>query len=197
MPLPSTLSAGWYELTVAPVSGTVLGELQAAVSLLTTTVHVYVASSYQGYVSDWSTCSASCGKGHQVSGHGVWMCIGCVVRGDGVFYVSPSSSFQTRVVNCTFVGTTPHTAAEHNSLCWPDGNVPLDTISCFAPDACPQPEWFASDWSECSAPCGWGNRTRSVSCLSGDGASTLVDAACEASPKPTSLVPCASFPCEG
>lgn len=62
--------------------------------------------------------------------------------------------------------------------------------------------WSVSDWGECSAPCGDGERVREVSCVgnvAGD-AATVPDSECEEAgleeERPAEVEPCFTMPCE-
>lgn len=65
---------------------------------------------------------------------------------------------------------------------------PATHMSCNNP-ACPPPRWTTGQWSECSAKCGQGQRTRPVYCLSFAG-TILHEDYCDANRKPLTSQQC-------
>ncbi|XP_034936854.1 papilin isoform X2 [Chelonus insularis] len=90
---------------------------------------------YQWYTTQWSECSAKCGKG-----------------------------VQTRIVFCaTFEDeTTLKKVSDDNCDAAKRYN---DTKECTADIVECKGEWFAGPWSKCSKPCGGGDMTRKVICM--------------------------------
>ncbi|XP_068155724.1 papilin isoform X2 [Drosophila tropicalis] len=90
----------------------------------------------QWFSSEWSKCSAPCGKG-----------------------------VQSRIVICgEFDGKTVTPAAD-DSKCNADTKPNAEQECEGEAKECPG-EWFTGPWDECSKPCGGGERVREVLCLS-------------------------------
>lgn len=75
------------------------------------------------------------------------------------------------------------------------GTHPGYDTECDSGVVCSAPSWTNGDWSDCSSSCGAGTRTRSVSCVSVDGATVLDDSACSGD-APSSTSECNLCACE-
>lgn len=88
---------------------------------------------FQWFTSQWSKCSAECGKG-----------------------------VQSRVIVCgSFDGEMVR--AKDESSCDAESK-PDATRDCDGPAECPG-QWFSGPWSDCSAKCGGGQKTRKILCM--------------------------------
>ncbi|XP_048510814.1 papilin isoform X3 [Athalia rosae] len=93
---------------------------------------------YQWFATQWSECSAKCGSG-----------------------------IQTRNVFCANISPDLGTITKVESgKCDPEKKY-NDTKDCVAEVEECGGEWFAGPWSECSKPCGGGDKTRKVICMKG------------------------------
>lgn len=76
---------------------------------------------------------------------------------------------------------------ECNATTKPNTRMPCVRTDC--------PQWRTSDWGECNASCGDGNRYRDVYCASVDGRQRLTDQQCRCMPfKPPYIQSCPNLP---
>ncbi|XP_074600847.1 ADAMTS-like no long nerve cord [Brevipalpus obovatus] len=170
--------------------------------------------------ANYSECTSSCGKGYQIP-H--MICIDtttnvsvdvdyceyltkpksllrpcdsgpCLPRWTGQQWSSCSvpcgGGFQRREVYCSEPSLFgPLVRASSDDRCAgilkPTIEQPCNTHQC--------PQWFEGPWSECSASCGGGYRTREIICRDHDG---QLSNNCEISLKPTDKEECSSLPCQ-
>jgi hypothetical protein len=92
----------------------------------------------------------------------------------------PLSSPRSRVVSCVS-GLGASVSAD---LC-AGLPMPSTTGACAASAAAPTAVWVAAPWSSCGAACGFGQRTRAVTCQSCAAGLAAVDSSlCAAAAKP-------------
>ncbi|KYB26517.1 Papilin-like Protein [Tribolium castaneum] len=90
---------------------------------------------YNWYASQWSECSAQCGQG-----------------------------VQTRSLFCGLVGEDGSVKKVENEKC--DQNKTYELIrNCTGEVEKCEGEWYSGPWTQCSKPCGGGQRTKKVVCL--------------------------------
>jgi len=95
---------------------------------------------------------------------------------------------QTRAVSCVQDGTTTIVDA---SLC--AGPPPATTQTCNT-QACPTYAWQTGAFGTCSATCGGGTQTRSVTCVQSGTTTVVADSFCPAT-KPATQQTCNTQPC--
>ncbi|KAJ7383377.1 metalloendopeptidase [Desmophyllum pertusum] len=92
-----------------------------------------------------------------------------------------------QVVTQDVTKVLPESACAHLSK--PDSKQKCNNVDCM-------PEWILGEWSQCSVPCGSGNKTRQVDCKKKFGNSTWsVLKTDECSEKPSSSISCDEMPC--
>ncbi|XP_062855351.1 A disintegrin and metalloproteinase with thrombospondin motifs 13 [Trichomycterus rosablanca] len=101
--------------------------------------------------------------------------------------VTCSSGIQRVIQKCTDINTKEHL---EDQLCGSVPQKPAILQPCHRPD-CP-PRWVLWEFGPCSAPCGVGQRLRSVTCMQKQGKETVVlaDFECSESTKPSTKETC-------
>ena len=92
---------------------------------------------------------------------------------------------RSREVGCYL--TNNNTVASSNH-CHPD-SYPRSTSHCYTESGCVF-EWRAEPWSDCSATCGGGQKTRGVSCVLVNNRTTVEDSYCSSAARPSTGAPC-------
>ncbi len=161
---------------------------------------------------EWSACSASCGSGVRTRSLTCAEASGAIVADNRCSSVRPAASEVCSVGPCPtyhwFVGNWGSCSAScgtgsttRSVSCRSDSGAtvadvycgatikPATTESCEADAGCVTYGWVAGTWSSCSASCGTGTMTRSVTCASSTGVA-VSDAFCGATARPTSSNSC-------
>ncbi|KDO35479.1 hypothetical protein SPRG_00326 [Saprolegnia parasitica CBS 223.65] len=89
------------------------------------------------------------------------------------------------------------------TACRAPGTITLSTRACagqklrLCSSSSSRTEWVSSEWSQCSATCGGGEKRRVVRCSDRRHATTLPDSACAGVTKPVTQIPCNTHACAG
>ncbi|KAL5481333.1 hypothetical protein EMCRGX_G021470 [Ephydatia muelleri] len=127
-------------------------------------------TTYQYEVSDFGSCSATCGGGLQTRS---FFCVQLVSR----------------------TGSITNKTVANNTLCLLAGRKSNTSVSLVRPcntQACPA--WSVGSYGACSVTCGAGIQIRTVQCRDSSGA-ILNDSACIGQVRPTDTAPCQQPPC--
>ncbi len=168
-------------------------------------------ANFTWYTGTWGACSVTCGLGTQtrlvqcqnLNGQVVADC-NCIspkplvsqscdagpchtyqwIAGDwGACSAPCGGGTQSRTVNC--VDENGNIVA--GSLCDPNTKPSISQL-CNV-DSCHTYHWLAGDWGSCSATCGGGTQSRTVSCLDENG-NIVAGSLCDPNTKPASSQPC-------
>eukprot|EP00731_Ephydatia_muelleri_P015722 Em0009g146a len=127
-------------------------------------------TTYQYEVSDFGSCSATCGGGLQTRS---FFCVQLVSR----------------------TGSITNKTVANNTLCLLAGRKSNTSVSLVRPcntQACPA--WSVGSYGACSVTCGAGIQIRTVQCRDSSGA-IFNDSACIGQVRPTDTAPCQQPPC--
>ena len=173
-------------------------------------------ANFTWYTGTWGACSVTCGLGTQtrlvqcqnLNGQVVADC-NCIspkplvsqscdagpchtyqwIAGDwGACSAPCGGGTQSRTVNC--VDENGNIVA--GSLCDPNTKPSISQL-CNV-DSCHTYHWLAGDWGSCSATCGGGTQSRTVSCLDENG-NIVAGSLCDPNTKPATSQSCNTDPC--
>ena len=170
---------------------------------------IAVEASYSWQAGTWSTCSASCGSGTQTRSVTCRNAAGAAASDSLCSGAKPDDEREcTTYTACSYRWTSdewsPCSAACGGGLqyrkvsCMRADGMPVEDGRCGSAkpaasqscntDACSTYNWQTGSWSSCSAACGSGTQSRSVTCKDMSGA-TVSDGLCSAS-KPGTTQSC-------
>ena len=166
--------------------------------------------SLEWVTGDWSECSAECGAGSRsrdiscvLTNNGTTVeeircdpetrprphsdCYresGCVFTWEMGEWGDCSSQcgegHRERIVSCILASNGSVVSATH---CEANSTSPAPHTPCYSEDGCSL-EWFTGDWSECSAECGAGSRSRDISCVLTNNGTTVEEIRCDPETRP-------------
>ena len=178
--------------------------------------HSHQGCTYQWETGNWSSCSEVCGEGERERD------VACILVNNGSRVTTdkcmdpPPNTTQSwysergceyvweegewgqcssecgegtsiRLITCTLTNNHTVVSDSHcNSTLYPRSSTP-----CHSEEGC-QFEWESGTWSQCSETCGTGTRSRNVTCLLANNATTVSHANCNITDRPATQEHCFS-----